>query len=342
MSGQSRWLLYACVSAFLVSTPLLAQPQAYSLVETNSLFGPVVAMTINRDGAKAMVDSNSGTTHTRTLYDLATGKTIGWDVKNNSGCSSGTFSGDWGDPFSPDMMNDIAKQNPKDVGTATINGIATKIMEASNPQMGKMRIWIDEKDKLLVKLAMVPNGGAPDTKIEVKALVLAKPAASVFAIPAACAAAAAAPAPPTDAQRIAKATGGNAANYMDALMPPPSNNSCMVLFKVVHAGTLDPLTDGFQAALDLTYDVDHPPHYTTGLGANNHATFSGGGIREVQFHNGGVAIAKAPADFYLTAHFADGHDDSALIYRQCPKPTSTLLLVVGADSSAPDQWLWVK
>ena len=85
---------------------------------------------------------------------------------------------------------------------------------------------------------------------------LTVPPASVLAMPAACSGISA---PPTEAEQIAAATGGNAADFANAIMPPasPSRNSCTVLLRVVRAGSMAPLASGFQVALDKTVDLDH-------------------------------------------------------------------------------------
>jgi hypothetical protein len=131
-------------------------------------------------------------------------------------------------------------------------------METDTPD-GKAQVWVEEKYGLVIKLSIAPKTGQPLTMVEVKQLSLAKPAASVFVLPPACAEAAKAPRVPTEAERIAAETGDNAQDFTDAMMPPPSENSCSVALRVVHAGSMEPIT-GFQIAIDTARnDVDHPP-----------------------------------------------------------------------------------
>jgi hypothetical protein len=312
-------------------------------------------MQISRDGSKVVVELSylsqqpgGKAFHVRTFRDLQSHQQYDWNMLDASApCGASTFSGDWGDPFamSAETTADLAKQNAKPLGSATINGIPTKLMEADTPD-GKAQVWVEEKYGLVIKWVMTPKTGQPFTMVEVKQLSLAKPAASIFVLPPACAEAAKAPRVPTEAERIAAETGGNAQDFADAMMPPPSKSACSVALRVVHAGSMEPVT-GFQIAIDTTRnDVDHPPHYTMGLGANGRRTFSGGGLHEAtaQLRNGVLVIENAPPQFDVELAFGKAGDSSALIYRQCFAPQTALLFVVKNPDKLSDggDWLWVK
>jgi hypothetical protein len=332
-------------------------PEAYSVTQINSMFGPAVTMEIYRDGSKVLIDQShaalpGGTaSHLRTLYDLETHRNFTWDLLNSAvPCGGGTFSGDWGDPFamSAEMTADLAKQHATAAGSATLNGIPVKVFSADSPQ-GQVKAWVDEKYGLLVRLMMAPKAGAPQTMIETRQLTVGKPAAALFKLPPACAEAAKAPRVPTEAEQIAADTGGNAQDYANASMPPPSKNSCSMLFKVVHAGSLalmEPTSGKFQVAIDTTVDLDHPAHYVMGLSNAGQSTFSGGGLHEVtgQMRNGVLRIENVPPQFDMELTFGKGGAASALIYRQCYAPQTTLLLVVKNPDKLSDgaRWLWVK
>jgi hypothetical protein len=331
-----------------------APPDAYSVSEVNAMMGTPVVMQIYRDGSKALVDQSfSGqgsakSTHVRTLYDLKAKTSLTWDLNNASvPCGLATFSGDWGDPFaaSAELNADLAKQHPNEVGSATLNGIPSKVLEAVAGVDGKSKLWVDTKFGLIVRWITTGKGGA-QTMIEVKKLDLSKPDPSVFALPPACAQAAKGPRPQTAEERIVAATGGNSQDYADATMPPASKNSCTVLFKVVRAGSMEPITNGFQVAVDKNVDVDHLAHYVMGAGANGKTTFSGGGLHEetAQMRDGVLRIDNAPAQFDVELAFGKGGYSSALIYRQCFAPQTTLLLVVKSPDKLSDgtHWLWVK
>jgi hypothetical protein len=347
-----RWLtVFACLTGVASPSTLLAQdpkaPDAYTVTEVNSMFGPTATMEISRDGSRAVIDQTVARDgypngfHTRAIYDLQTGKTYALDLNQAVvGCSAGTFSGDWGDPFAASAG--LATLKPKDLGVDTVNGTAAKVMEVAFPgQSAPAKVWVDGKYGLVLKLDM---GGK--TVIEVKKVSFAKPAASVLALPAACTAAAATP---TEAERIGAATGESGANFANAIMPPaaPSSASCTVLLRTVRAGSMAPIASGFQVALDTTVDVDHPASYQIGLGPGGHATFSGGGLKEMtgQLQTGVLRIDAAPARFDLEMAFGTAGSASALIYRQCFGPQTVLLYVVKNPDKLSDgtnYWLWVK
>jgi hypothetical protein len=129
-------------------------------------------------------------------------------------------------------------------------------------------------------------------------------------------------------------------------MPPASKNACTVLLKVVHAGSMAPITTGFQVAIDTTVDIEHPANYVMGMSNTGRTTFSGGGLHEItgQMHNGVVQLGNVPAQFEMELAFGKGGDSSALIYRQCFAPQTTLLLVVKNPDKLSDgaRWLWLK
>lgn len=345
---------FAMIAGFLaVAAAAIAQaqttngPSAYSLTETNAMFGPPLTVEIHRDGSMALLDSSTAAgagqkVHTRTLYDLRAGKSYTFDLeKPSTACSTGNFSGDWGDPFamSAEVLKELAGKTPKVLGTETVAGVATKVMEVPDPKM-TAKVWLDEKDSLVMKLAMAPPGGAQQTMIEVKQFTPGKQPANLFAVPAGCGGAASASAQPTGGKA------GNAADYSDAMMPPPSKNACNVVFKVVQASTMQPLTSGFQVAVDTQVDTDHMPSYSSSISQGGRYAFSGGHIHEVtaQMQNGVLHLNNVPPQFNMDVAFGQGGDSSALIYRQCYGPETTLLLVVKNPKKLSDgaDWLWGK
>jgi len=302
---------------------------------------------ILRDGNRVVVDQSypregyPNGFHTREFYDLQAGKSYSVDLNQATAqCGAANFSGDWGDPFA--TSDDLAKLNPKAVGADTVNGMAAKVLEVVIPgQSAPAKMWVDEKYGLVLKFEMEGK-----TVLEVKKVSFAKPPASALALPAACRGVSA---PPTEAEAIAAATGGNAADFANAILPPASTsrNSCTVLLRAVRAGSMAPVTSGFQVAVDRTIDPDHPASYQMGVGAGGHMTFAGGGLKEVtsQIQNGVLRIDDAPVHFYLEMAFGNGGSTSALIYRQCFGPQTVLLHVVKNPDQISDgtnYWLWVK
>jgi hypothetical protein len=236
----------------------------------------------------------------------------------------------------------VLKQNPKQAGMETVNGIAAKIIEIEQPV--KVRIWVDARYGEAVKMQMTQPGSEPQVVAEVKQISLAAPPAPLFVPPPDCAAAAAAPKAPAESDRIAAETGGSAADFANASYGPGSDNSCTILYRVVRAGSMEPITSGYQVAIDTTFDPQHPPSYTTGAGVR--ATFSGGGIHEVtgQLRKGVLRIENAPKQFYLETYFGAAGDSTATLYRHCYAPETVLLFVVKNPARISDggDWLYVK
>ncbi len=319
-------------------------PPAYSVTQVNSMMGEPVTQKIYRSGSKAMIE-NPGS-HTRTLYDLQAHTNFTWYTENGGECSGGTFSGDWGDPFQ--TAAEVAGQlkSGKQVGTETVNGFATKIVEVSADGGAKIKAWVDIKSGLVIKGQLAMGNAEPRVVLEIKQFSAATPAASLFVLPATCAAAAAAPKIPTEAERIAAETGSPATDFSNAIMGPSSKSSCAMAIRVMRAGSMQPITTGFQIALDQTANQDHMPHYTIGMSTEGHATYSGGGLREMtgQLRNGVLRIDSVPAEFYLELTFGKGGDASSLIYRHCTSPETVLLYVIKnpANISEGGDWLWVK
>jgi hypothetical protein len=323
-------------------------PTQYSVTQINRMFGPPVAMQIYRDGDLVIMDHPDN--HARGLYNLKTHTNLGWDTKDpGNGCSTGTFSGDWGDPFSVSDIEDLLKGSKIPPTSDTVNGVATKVYEVVEPQSkAKIKVWRETKYGLVIKADMTPPGAATTTIVETKQFSFSKPPAAMFVLPPVCANAPPPPPPPaTPAQRFAAETGDDGANFVDPTLGPGSPNSCTMLMRFVKAGSLQPLSD-FQVALDLAYDQDHPPHYVMGGSPSGRSVFSGGQLKEytAQIQNGVLRIPNVPAIFDFEITFAGGNKgaSSATLYRKCSGPQTVLLYVVknpdnlnqGAD------WMWVK
>lgn len=314
-------------------------PDAYSLSGVNSMMGPPVTVTIWRDGPLALLESSASRTHTMSLYDLQAHSVVTWMPDNSAAsCTRGSFSGDWGDPFalSAEVNSQVAAQHARQVGAEPVNGIDAKVMEAAGPDGSNARAWIESKYGLVLKLVMAPKTGSQQTIVEVTSFTPDKPPAAVFTPPASCPKVAASPTPPAR----------NTSDFSDAMMPPASSNGCNVVLRVVRAGTMQPLTGGFQIAIDRAVDPEHAARYVIGQAPNGRVTFSGGGLQEVtaQLHNGALRIDAAPARFDVEAAFGAGGSASALIYRQCYRPETVLLLLVRNPQKLSDgaDWLWVK
>jgi hypothetical protein len=315
------------------------QPTAYTVTTVNSMFGPPVTQTIYRNGSKAVIDLNTpapagggAATHVRSLYDLSAHTNESWDLVDSSGgCSSGTFSGDWGDPFASQGDLSTAKMT----GTETVNGFSTKVYEVEAPGV-KAKAWIDAKTGMTVKMQMAQTGAELKTMLEVKNLTVGAPAASVFVVPASCTAAAGPPPVSQRDQDIAAETGGKVGDFVDAVMTtaPGSQDTCSVAIRVMKAGTMTPITSGFKLSANVIDDAKWAQGDTS-PGANVPVTAGANGV---------LRIASPPPHFNLLEDFGNAGGGGGMIHRQCWGPVSTLLLVVkdpqnlgkGAD------WVWDK
>jgi hypothetical protein len=220
-------------------------------------------------------------------------------------------------------------------------------------------VWADPKWGLLMKVEMtMPGSTAPTTVVEIKQVIAARPPASTFVPPAACANAS--PLPPTEDEKIAAATGGNPADF--AMAGPAKDaaaakTSCTVLFRVVQAKTMPPINDGFTMLLDKAIDLK-PAESTSRAGgrrkrlagnaappASNATPPVGGETADVTaaMQNGVLRIENTPDHFNIGIQVSNG-SASALIYRQCFAPQTVLLLAVKDIAKLGDgaDWLWVK
>src|SRR5580704_6537450 len=292
-------------------------PLSYTVIQQNSLFGPATTMSVYRDGSKAVIDMVQPGTHVRTIYDLQAHTTVSWDASQaGAECGNGSFKGDWGDPFvgSASLIDGLNKeQHPTPAGAETVNGVATKVSEfVVEGTAGKSKVWIDPKYGMIMRILMAQATGAPKVAFETTRMTFAAPPAAMF-VPA-CKAGAPVP---TDDDKIASITGGPGSDYAFANKGEPTNGGCMILFHVVRAGSMTPVTSGFQVFVD------------------------GKEVRVLP--NGLARLVAMPKQFNLEVRVPSG-GGTAPISRQCNKPQTTLLLVAknwdklgeGAD------WLWVK
>jgi hypothetical protein len=333
-----------------------AAPTAYTITANNSMAGPVTTAKTYRLGSKVVVDERTpapvagGFMNIRTFYDLQKMEKFTWDPVNKSAaCVKATFSGDWGDPFAG--FEDLAKQGLKQIGAETLHGFTAKIVESAAGPDGQIKAWVDTKTNMVVKAQLTPSGGTPITMTEVTDLSLAPPPASEFAIPANCSTAAALAAeaptrPPGESEDIAELTGGNGQDYLNGIYGPGSKNSCTMVLRIVHAGTMEPITSGFQVGADLAVATEPPPHYDIHMSRDGHTTFSGGGLHEIvsPTRNGVFRIDDIPAQFEMDIEFGDHGSARANLYRQCFAAQTVLLYIVKdlGDISKGGGWLWAK
>jgi hypothetical protein len=320
-----------------------APPTAYSVTVTNSMFGTPVTMRIYRDGNKVMVDNQSSDSHIRTLYDLAAQKSLFWDAKDPANaCTIGKVAGDWGDPFTAPEIEAMLRHPTKPPTKEMYDGFTTDVTEAVDPdQKIAVKVWREVKTGLYLRIDMtMPGDAKPTTVVESKNYIATKPPASAFATPSSCSE------PGTIApelyrpqlEKFVRKVGGAANDYMPANIPSASQNSCTMLLRILDS-KMQPVPHT-QVAIDLSYDIDKPPHYTVG------STFSGGHLKEVtdQLRNGVLRVENVPAVFDVELMFDNGHQggSSAVAYRHCSGPQTVLLFVKSDETGTTDSWMWVR
>lgn len=204
-------------------------PQTYSYTEDPAIpiMGPAVAK-IFRDGSKEVVDQimpvipgRDKEYHGHLLYDFKA-HTLYTQVVSDPGMPCGLQ--EYKDPAAPkefdvisgaaDVMKELSgpDNQAKQVGTETLNGMPTKVLEFTSPQASG-KIWLTQEGAYPVKLVMIGKDGKPTTFIEVKQLSFAKPPASVFAIPASCASAKLPPPPAKPGPKVTALTLQKIGNY---------------------------------------------------------------------------------------------------------------------------------
>jgi hypothetical protein len=343
----------ACLGLLALPSLGAAQtpPASYTITQNIGSI-PGGSTTIYRSASKALsivnMPAQGATPATRvfTLYDIATGTNFVWNPDISPiACSSGTFSGDWGDPFAitAELKKDIAGGDLKPSGYETIHGITTQVYAGSNAQATE-KVWFDQKDGLVVRAQLSGPGSPLVTVVDITKLSLAPPDPSLFDLPAACAAL---KPQRTPAQLITDETGDDPANFVSASTGPSSPSSCNVVLRVVQAKTMTPVPN-IQVAIDTQYSQKdpHPPQYTMGVADDGTETFSGGHLHQITTgsHEGVVDLGAVPSYFNLVVNVVEpGHSGGvALVYRQCFAPTTVLLYIVKdlgqSDESADLLW----
>jgi hypothetical protein len=206
---MQRWFIVLLAVPTLISgwglSRLQAQgptPQTYSFTEDPAfaVMGPTIVK-LSRDGPKEAVDQiipagpgRDKEFQNHILYDFQAHKIY---TKIVSDASVPCSVMDYTDPAAPAEFDLISGSDAlmkemiggdgqtRQVGTETVNGIATKVMEVTSAQ-GNGRVWIAQNGGFPVKIVSIGADGKAQTVIEMKQLSFAKPPASAFAPPEGC------------------------------------------------------------------------------------------------------------------------------------------------------------
>src|SRR5271168_3108710 len=176
----------ASLTAFGVVLPAQAPvaPTAYTVTVQIQITGLAVRKTY-RLGSKVLVDQSvsPGKTddpatgsRTRTLYDLETKESLSWNPADPAQpCARSSFLVDgWLDPFAGGP--DLAMKDVKRVGTETVHGIATTILEREDHPDSYFRLWVDPQTGLMLKAQFISKKlGTTTTYFEVMDVSMTPP-----------------------------------------------------------------------------------------------------------------------------------------------------------------------
>jgi len=200
----------AVIGVHAQSMPL---PQVYSL----TVSAGTTTITVVRDGSKVSLEQimpksdRSPGMHIRQIYDFATHEY--WTMPEGEPCIVSTYTSNhlpsMFDPIggAEEMRAEMAKSKPVALRSETVNGIPTNVYEMPVPEIkGKMRMFLEEKHRFVVKAVIIPAGGKEQTQMEITSLSYQKPAAALLVPPQNC--------------RVqggeSSATGGHAETQIDA------------------------------------------------------------------------------------------------------------------------------
>jgi hypothetical protein len=158
--------------------------------------GKESTLKIFRHGSRELIDvsiapweANPKGIHTINLYDLEAQKVYMRNVTHSTCSWMRYVSAEMPnyDPIAASASPDFVKLTSNATGTEVVNGIPSGIAEVSGPPgQPKARVWIAEKGKFIVKMEMIPPGGAPIKMLEVKQVSFTQPLDSYFVTPSNC------------------------------------------------------------------------------------------------------------------------------------------------------------
>jgi hypothetical protein len=332
------------------------EPSAYT-VSVQQLSGNGALVTAYRLGPQVLVDytgdpsnSNPGS-HKRMLLNLETKLRLTWDrVDASVPCVRSNFTAEdrHGDDMQDPFMGGAALASNKDtqLGTETIHGIATRIVEMAGDPNFAIRMWVDPRTGLVLRAMIVdPARGAKRPWFEVTQVSFEPPPASLFAAPSQCDAFPVVPQTDAPPEGEAPPSGPMGEYAWNGLVGPASKEPCTMLFRVVGMGTGKPLTHGIQVAADLAVATEHSPHYSVRLDEQGRATFSGGQLHELapEGSSGLYRIENVPDEFVIAVEFGRNGSAAAKIYRHCFAPQTVLEYATFPDAiHMGGAWQWVK
>jgi hypothetical protein len=254
------------------------------------------------------------------------------------------YGDDLQDPFVGG--NALASKTARQLGTESILGIATRILETTDDPNAALRTWVDPRTGLVMKLMLVsPAAGLRRPLFEVMHVSFEPPPVSLFAVPPQCNAFTILPQTDAAPEGSSAPTGPMGELAWNGLVGPATKESCTMLFRVVEMGSDKPLTRGIQVALDLAPGAKPSPYYSARLDEQGHATISGGQLHEIapDESSGLYRIDNIPDEFVIDVEFGWNGSAAAKIYRHCFAPRTILQYLTFPNSThMGGNWEWVK
>jgi hypothetical protein len=251
--------------------------------------GPEVVK-ISRDGSKEAIDQimppmpgRDKEYHGHLLYDFQAHR-LYTTVMSDPSVPCGVQ--EYNDPAAPkeldvisgsaDVQKELTGGNSqiKQVGTETLNGMPTKILDFTSPQASG-KIWLTQDGGYPVKLVLIDKDGKATNFLEVKQLSFAKPPASAFTLPASCASAQLPPPPAKPGPKVTALTLQKIGNYTG---PCPAHIKMVgtitvdgpgPVFYEFGAGTMEPgetLTFSAAGTKTVTHVMPFQPKYGNQMG----------------------------------------------------------------------------
>jgi hypothetical protein len=336
-------------------------PTAYSLTVHYEIAGPEAITKIYKLGPKVLVDrtvppsetyGNWNSTHSRILINLETKQSLRWNpVDASAPCVRSTFRSEdhpeWRDPFVD--ASDLGTTDMKQVGTATILGFRTRILQSTDDRDFPAKVWVDPETGLVLKAMFIsPDSDKGKTIVEVTDVSLKPPLPSVFDVPAQCDAFQVIPETAKQPEGNSEQAGALGKFAWKATVGPASKEACSMRFRVLGRGLTEwntAMTSGIQVAVDLSAATEPAPHYSVRLDDKGHATFSGGELHEIapDGSSGIYHLDNVPDRFVIDVEFGRSGSASAMVYRQCFAPQSVLQYTTSVDDlQNGGTWEWVK
>ena len=189
---MSRWwliLLGAALSWAQVTSP----PQTYSFQAIASSMGSPMTVEAHRNGSQEVIERSAAQAskfHDRVWYDFQAHRLYSLDLNSNL-CTTQAYES----AYAPSLFEPVgaaAETAAQMAGVpanqwqkATINGIAAMTMESGSDE-ARVKVWVDEKYKFMVRMDMAQGKEPLTTRFEIKQISYGPSPEALFTMPANC------------------------------------------------------------------------------------------------------------------------------------------------------------